>query len=77
MHLLLCCLCSIAHDLTPGSESYDVSVLAGCGRAGNENGRADECTFRFPSGMAVDEATHSCFVVDSGNNSIRRIVFAD
>ena len=52
-----------------------MTVLAGTGREGKEDGRASECSFIDPRGMVVDEATHSCFVADG--DSIRKITFVD
>ena len=54
-----------------------MTVLAGSGKIGREDGTASECSFNHPRGIVVDEPTHSCYVVDYGNNVIRKISFAD
>ena len=67
----------VAYYCTSALKGYDVGVLTGSGAQGREDGRADACSFNYPSGMVVDEATHSCFVVDYGNHLIRKISFVD
>ena len=54
-----------------------MEFIAGHMKEGEEDGRAAECSFSFPTGMAVDEATHSCFVADKNNHSIKKISFVD
>ena len=54
-----------------------MTVLAGSGQDGEEDGKALECSFSGPKGLVVDESTHSCYVADWGNNMIRKISFAD
>ena len=63
-----------SHHCIPGPESYEVTVLAGCGKIGRKNGKAIESSFNCPEGLVVDESTHSCYVVD-GSNVIRKISF--
>ena len=58
-----------------GPDSHEVAVLAGSGDQGRVDGRADKCQFSLPSGMAVDESSHSCFITDMGSHSIRRMMF--
>ena len=66
-----------SHHCLSGPESYEVTVLAGCGKGGREDGTAAECSFNHPRDMVVDESTHSCYVADWGNSGIRKISFAD
>ena len=66
-----------SHHCISGPESYEVTVLAGCGERGSEDGTAAECSFCLPHGLVVDESTHSCYVAEWGNDVIRKISFAD
>ena len=66
-----------SHHYISGPESYEATVLAGCGEEGRRDGKALECCFSYPPGLVVDEPTHSCYVADWGNNVIRKISFAD
>ena len=66
-----------SHHGISGPESYEVTVLAGCGEQRREDGTAAECSFSYPHGLVVDESTHSCYVTDWGNDVIRKISFAD
>ena len=75
--LLLLAMVIRSHHCIPGPESYEVTVLAGCGKEGREDGTAAECSFSHPRDIVVDEPTHSCYVVDGGNHAIRKISFAD
>lgn len=53
-------------------EEGTVSVVAGCGTDGMENGAADQASFSMPQGVAVgDDGT--VYVADTGNSAIRRI----
>ena len=63
--------------LESGSQKYEVEVVAGSGRAAREDGRRDECSFNDPRGIAVDEASHSCFVAEYSSQAIRRVSFVD
>ncbi len=49
-----------------------VSTLAGCGRAGSQNGPHLEASFCNPCGVCVD-AAGAVYVADSGNHQVRRI----
>jgi sugar lactone lactonase YvrE len=53
-----------------GTDGF-VSTIAG-GRRGFADGRGHEARFDTPSGLAID-ATGTLYVVDTGNNAIRRI----
>ena len=65
------------NNIALGSQNYKVEAVAGSGNAGRVDGRPDECCFNGPQGIAVDEASHSCFVVESGNHTIRKISFVN
>ena len=65
------------HHCISGPETYEVTVLAGCGEQGRKDGKALECSFNWPRGLVVDESTHLCYVAEWNNNVIRRISFAD
>ena len=54
-----------------------MTVLAGCGKTGMEDGTAAECSFNYSQGLVVEESTHSCYVAEWGNHVIRKISFAD
>lgn len=49
--------------------------LAGSGKSKTVDGRANECSFNSPSGMAVHEPSSSCFVAEFKGNVIRKIQF--
>jgi sugar lactone lactonase YvrE len=49
-----------------------VSTVAGTGRPGYTNGRADAAQFDTPCGIAIDRQGH-LFIADTGNDAIRRI----
>ena len=49
-----------------------MTALAGS-TIGSADGTADECSFNLPFGLVVDESSHSCFVADHWNHSIRKI----
>ena len=63
--------------LESGSQKYKVEVVAGSWRSAREDGRPDECSFYIPSGIAVDEASHSLFVADNNGHAIRRVSFVN
>ena len=63
--------------LESGSQKYEVEVVAGSSRGAREDGRPGESSFHYPTGIAVDEASHSCFVADGGSHAIRRVSFAN
>lgn len=50
-----------------------VSVLAGSGNDGKEDGEPERTSFDGPFGVAVDAQSRSCFVADQHNSVIRRI----
>jgi trimeric autotransporter adhesin len=67
---------SANHAIRKIDQSMNVTTLAGTGKRGFDNGpggRTGAATFNQPSGVAVDRATGDVFVVDTGNNSIRKI----
>ena len=63
--------------LESGSQKYEVEVVAGSGGGAREDGRPDECSLYTPLGIAVDEASHSCFVADYNGHAIRRVSFVN
>ena len=52
-----------------------MEFLVGSGRADGVDGGPAECCFYHPRGIAVDEESHSCVVVDRGNHAIRKVSF--
>ena len=70
-------LVKLNNNIAIGLQNYKVEAIAGSGNAGRVDGRPDECCFNEPQGIAVDEASHSCFVVESGNHAIRKIFFVN
>lgn len=56
-----------------GNNRTETEVFAGSGRKGHKDGIPHESTFNGPFGIAIDEKTKECFVVDNGNNRIRVI----
>ena len=52
-------------------------MFAGSGKAGRVDGVPEECGFNYPSGIAVHEPSHSCFVADYYNHAIRKISFSN
>ena len=63
--------------LASGSQKYKVEAVVGSGRAAREDGRPDECSFHVPAGIAVDEASHSCFIAEYRSHAIRRVSFIE
>ena len=59
-----------------GLHKYTVEVVVGDGKAEMVDGRAEECSFNNPQGIVVHEPSHSCFVADNHNHSVRKILFA-
>jgi len=60
------------HQIKKITPSGSVSVIAGSGSAGNSDGNGTSASFNSPSGICVD-ASGNLFVVDFGNNKIRKI----
>ena len=54
-----------------------MEVVAGSGRLAREDGRPDECSFNYLRGIAVDEASHSCFITEWGGHAIRKVLFVN
>jgi hypothetical protein len=52
-------------------------VVAGDGNKKSNDGNATYSSFAWPRGIAVDEKTHTCFVVDRKSSKIRQITFVD
>lgn len=50
-----------------------VSIIAGTGTAGHQDGAGASAMFRFPKGLAID-ANNNIYVADQGNNVIRKIL---
>lgn len=53
-------------------ENGQVSLVAGSGQEGAEDGSAAEASFAFPQGVAVDR-DGTVYVADTGNGAIRRV----
>ena len=58
-------------------QEYKVEHLAGTGGGAKIDGGPNKCCFHLPSGIAIDEEQHLCFVADSANHAIRKISFVD
>lgn len=54
--------------------TWNVSVLAGCGEAGNSNGIGTNSKFHRPLSITISPNGYYALVVDSLNSEIRRIV---
>jgi DNA-binding beta-propeller fold protein YncE len=54
-----------------------VSVLAGSWESKRIDGEASKCSFSFPNGILVHEESHSCFVSDYQDSTIRRVSFVN
>ncbi len=65
---------NVIRKVTPGS-SGTVETFAGTTAAGNQDGAAASATFNNPQGLALDNSGN-LWIVDSGNNTIRRINLA-
>jgi hypothetical protein len=64
------------HNIRGITASGNVTTLAGSGSAGAANGVAARASFSSPYGVASFNDT-AVYVADSGNDVIRRVVFAD
>lgn len=51
--------------------------LAGSGKEETRDGTAQECAFKRPWGIAVDEASGCCFVAEADGCVIRKISFCN
>jgi len=60
-------------------QRYTATLLVGkCGKGESVDGRAEECSFKGPLlGIAVHEASHSCFVTENYGHTVRKITFKD
>lgn len=54
------------------AQSGEVSIYAGSGSAGNNDGSLMAASFQYPSGIAID-TQGKVYVADTGNNRIRKI----
>jgi len=59
-----------------GGQQYETVILAGTGKGGRVDGRADSCSFNYPYGIAVHEPSNACFIADYSNYAIRKVLFA-
>jgi len=64
------------YNVVYGERKYEAVVLAGTGTAGKLDGRAGECSFNNPLGIAVHEPSNTCFISDFSSHSIRKVSFA-
>lgn len=53
-------------------EKGQVSVVAGSGKAGMEDGRAEQASFSVPKGVAADR-DGTVYISDTGNSAIRKV----
>jgi len=58
------------------AHQYEAVVLAGTGNDERGDAGADECSFYYPSGIAVHEPSNTCFISDNCNHAIRKVLFA-
>jgi sugar lactone lactonase YvrE len=58
------------------ASSYTVSTIAGSGAAGGADGNGNAASFNAPTGLTVSPEDGGIYVVDQGNNSIRRVTTA-
>jgi len=63
------------YKATPLEKGFELAILAGTGKEGNEDGAPNKCSFNYPCGIVLHEPSHSCFVADYYNNVIRQINF--
>jgi hypothetical protein len=65
------------HVIRKIAANGSVTTLAGqAGVAGSSDGAGGNARFRFPGGLAVDQATGNVFVADTENHTIRKITSA-
>jgi len=53
-----------------------VETLAGCGKAGYQDGAALECKFHTPHSLCVDHSNNVCYISDYDNFRIRKLSLA-
>jgi len=58
-----------------GTHQYEAVAIAGTGENGSVDGKADECSFNGPYGIAVHEASNTCFISEHQGNLIRKVSF--
>ncbi|MDB6057396.1 MAG: hypothetical protein JWO95_1240, partial [Verrucomicrobiales bacterium] len=58
--------------IAPAGTSWTITVVAGTGAPGSQNGAGTSATFNSPNGIAIDNATN-IYVADEVNNTIRKI----
>jgi len=58
-----------------GAQQYETVILAGTGKYERVDGRADSCSFCNPYGIAVHEASNTCFISDCSSHAIRKVSF--
>jgi DNA-binding beta-propeller fold protein YncE len=49
-------------------------TLAGTGTAGLTNGNYSNATFKFPDGVAYNPIDGNIYVIEFGNNDVRKII---
>jgi len=59
-----------------GTQQYEAVVVAGTGKAESVDGGADSCSFNNPYGIALHEASNTCFISDFNSGTIRKVSFA-
>lgn len=58
--------------LTSTGTNWTITVVAGTGNFGSQNGAGTSASFNSPNGLAIDNATN-IYVADEANNMIRKI----
>jgi sugar lactone lactonase YvrE len=58
--------------IAPTGTSWTITVVAGTGNPGSQDGAGTSATFNSPNGIAVDNATN-IYVADESNHNIRKI----
>lgn len=64
---------ALHHQIRVIAPTGEVTVFAGSGAPGFENGAGALAAFKEPRGLAYDHRTNVLYVADSGNNAIRAI----